>query len=59
MAVSDIFSKREKRARGEVPDVYVYDRLPKHLRVQIVLIIRDVFGKDDFAKGKNQLRDDT
>ena len=50
MAVSDIFSKREKRARGEVPDVYVYDRLPKHLRVQIVLIIRDVFGKDDFAK---------
>ena len=32
----DLFSKRQKRLRGEVPDVYVYDVLPEPLRVQIV-----------------------
>jgi hypothetical protein len=44
MPVLDIFSKRQKRRRGEVPDVYVYDQLPGTLRVQVVEIIRDVFG---------------
>ena len=46
MGVFDLFSKRQKRARGEVPDVYVYDDLPQPLRVQIVYIIQDAFGKD-------------
>lgn len=46
VGVFDLFSKRQKRARGEMPDVYVYDKLPPPLRVQIVHIIRDAFGED-------------
>ncbi len=49
MAVFDLFSKRQKRARGEVPDVYVYDKLPQQLRVQIVHIILDTFGENSPA----------
>lgn len=46
MVVVDLFSKRQKRARGEMPDVYIYDELPQPLRVQIVHIITDAFGTD-------------
>ena len=44
MAVIDIFSKRQKRMRGELPDVYQYDNLPNPFRVQVVYILRDVLG---------------
>ncbi len=47
MAIYDLFSKRQKRLRGDVPDVYRYDVIPKKLRVQIVQIIRDAFGPGD------------
>lgn len=40
MGVMDVFSKRGKAA----PDVYVYDTLPKKLRVQIVHIFEDALG---------------
>lgn len=40
----DIFSKRQKKLRGETPDVYIYDKIPQPLRVQIVHIWRDAFG---------------
>ena len=49
MAIFDLFSKRQKRARGDVPDVYVYDGLPAQLRVQIVHIITDAFGEDPYG----------
>lgn len=45
MAVFDLFSKRQKRLRGEVPDIYTYDEIPQTLKVQIVHIIRDAIGK--------------
>ncbi|MCP6759664.1 MAG: hypothetical protein NHB32_13045 [Fischerella sp. CENA71] len=45
MAVFDLFSKRQKMLRGEVPDVYQYDEIPTQLRVQIGLIIKDAIGK--------------
>jgi hypothetical protein len=48
MTVFDLFSKRQKRSRGEVPDVYQYETLPYQLRVQIVHIIRDAFGDLNF-----------
>jgi hypothetical protein len=48
MGVFDLFSKRQRKARGEVPDVYVYDKLPRELRVQIVHIIQDAFGTDNY-----------
>lgn len=46
MAIFDIFSKRQKRIRGDVPDVYSYDRIPAPLRMQIVHILRDLLGNE-------------
>ena len=46
MPIYDLFSKRQKRLRGEVPDVYCYDDIPKALRVQIIHIIKDAFGEN-------------
>lgn len=46
MAIFELYSKRQKKLRGEMPDVYQYDYLPTSLRVQIVHIIRDVIGFD-------------
>ena len=34
----NMFSKRQKRLRGEILDVYQYDVFPNELRVQIVQI---------------------
>jgi len=56
MSVFDLFSKRQKRSRGEVPDVYQYKTIPEGLRVQIVHIIRDAFGNLNYymdTKGRN------
>lgn len=47
MAIFDLFSKRQKMIRGEVPDVYVYDKLPQPLRVQIVHIWTDTLGQGE------------
>jgi len=44
MSIFDLFSKRQKRLRGEIPDVYVYEEIPHKLRVQIIHIVRDVIG---------------
>jgi hypothetical protein len=46
MAVFDIYAKRQKLARGVVPDVYQYDMLPQTLRVQLVQIGQEVLGDD-------------
>ena len=45
MAIIDLYSKRQKRLRGEVPDVYVYNKLPTEFRVQVVHIWDDALGK--------------
>jgi len=47
MTITNLFSKRQKILRGEVPDVFQYDKLPKPLRVQIIQILRDAFGVDN------------
>jgi len=44
MTIHDLFSKRQKRARGEALDVYQYKEIPDSLRVQIVHIWQDVLG---------------
>ena len=49
MTIFDLFSKRQRRLRGEVPDVYVYDQLPPPFRVQVVHIIRDAVGQDHYG----------
>jgi hypothetical protein len=45
MAIIELFSKRQKRLQGDIPDVYTYDNIPQPLRVQIVHIIRDSIGE--------------
>ena len=49
MGVFDLFSKRQRRARGELPDIYVYNKLAHELRVQIVHIVQDAFGEDNYG----------
>ncbi|QNF18495.1 hypothetical protein FT669_18030 [Aeromonas jandaei] len=44
MAVYEIYSKRQKRLRGEFSDVYQYDEIPLKLRVQISKIYDDIFN---------------
>jgi hypothetical protein len=44
MKVYNIYSKRQKKLRGEFPDVYQYQDVPSQLRVQIFHIISDAMG---------------
>lgn len=44
MAIFDLFSKRQKKLRGDVSDVYTYEDIPNPLRVQIVHIWTDTLG---------------
>lgn len=44
MPIFDIFSKRQKKLRGDVPDVYSYGALPGALKAQIVHIMLEVLG---------------
>lgn len=55
MAIFDLFSKRQKRLRGEISDIYTYDEIPQNLRVQIVHIIRDCIGKEKSEYGSRDL----
>ena len=47
MKIHELFSKRQKRNRGEVPDVYQYEIIPDQLRYQVSYIWQDIFGKRD------------
>lgn len=51
MPIVDIFSKRQKRLRGDVPDVYTYDKIPTPLRVQAVQIMHEVLGSTEETDG--------
>ena len=53
MAIVDLFHKRQKRLRGEYPDVYQYDELPLKLKVQIVHLWNETIDRD---KRKNQFQ---
>ena len=44
MSIVDIFSKRQRRLRGELPDVYQYTDLPTTFRRQVIHILRDIIG---------------
>ncbi len=52
MTIFDLYSKRQKRLRGDAPDVYVYDEIPEPLRVQIVHLLKDAFGNPDDYESK-------
>ena len=44
MFIREIYSKRQRRLRGETPDFYQYDNLPEPLKVQIIHILRKSLG---------------
>ncbi|MCU6210051.1 hypothetical protein KWH78_02915 [Morganella morganii] len=44
MGIYNLFSKRQKKLRGEICDVYQYDTIPKNLKIQITQIISDAIG---------------
>ena len=46
MKIIDIFSKRQKKLRGELPDVYQYKTIPEPIRIQIIHIWRDTLGNE-------------
>ena len=52
MSIFNLFSKRAKARRGEIPDVYQYDELPQPLRVQVVHIMRDALGDPNAYRSK-------
>ena len=54
MAIFDLFSKRQKRLRGEIPEIYSYDKIPETLRVQIVHIIRDTIGVKNYNSNSDK-----
>ena len=44
MPVYETYSRRQREAQGETPDVYTYNAIPKPLRVQIRQILTDAIG---------------
>ena len=44
MPVLDLFSYRNRRGAGSNPDVFIYDKLPRELKVQIVHIWQGAIG---------------
>jgi hypothetical protein len=44
--IVDLFSKRQRKLRGEVHDVYSYDVIPPPLRVQVVKLLERHLGSD-------------
>ncbi len=54
MAIFDLFSKRQKALRGDVPDVFTYDDLPNALRVQIIHLWRETLGNETDYYNRNK-----
>jgi len=50
MTIFNLYSKRQKKLRGEVPDIFIYNELPTTLRIQIVQIITEAFGEDNYLQ---------
>lgn len=44
-----VCSERQRRSRGEGPEVYQYKTIPKELRVQVVRILNDAFQIDHYG----------
>jgi hypothetical protein len=47
LAIHELYSKRQKKLRGEVPDIYTYDQVPEALRVQVIHIWNDTLDHID------------
>jgi hypothetical protein len=47
MSIFETFFHRQKKRRGDVPDVFTYDTLPENLRVQLVQVTMEILGGPD------------
>lgn len=45
--IHDLFSKRQRRQRGEFPDVFQYHTLPADLRKQLCMLIQQTLGNSE------------
>ena len=46
MPIFEFFSKRQKKCRGDVTDVYKYNEIPQKLKTQVIHIVKDTIGID-------------
>lgn len=51
MAVIDLYSKRQKRLRGEVADAFTYDVFPDKFRVQLCYMLHALLGDRNLYLG--------
>jgi hypothetical protein len=51
MSLLPIFSRRKREAEAKADDVYVYDKAPKKLRVQVVKLLSEGLGKQYYEPG--------
>ncbi|WP_440464781.1 STM4504/CBY_0614 family protein [Psychrobacter sp. ASPA161_6] len=56
MAIVDLFHIRQKRIRGEYPDVYQYEDIPEQLKNKIVNIWRETIGRDRVAYSQRTIK---
>ena len=55
MAIHDLYSKRQKRLRDEVPDVYIYDEFPIPFSVQVSYLLDETLGnQQEYYSSNNQ-----
>ena len=45
MASFELYSKRQKKIEGRLPQIFTFNELPQPFRVQVVHIIRDAIGR--------------
>ncbi|MBE8576024.1 MULTISPECIES: STM4504/CBY_0614 family protein [Vibrio] len=57
MGKFELFSHRQKKLRGDVPDVYTYDSMPDALKAQIVHILSDALGSNNQYFQVHNVRD--
>lgn len=55
MSIFELFSKRQKKLRGEVSDVYQYEKIPNQLRVQVIYLVKDVLGLENSSDKANEV----
>ena len=59
MSIFELFSKRQKKLRGEVSDVYQYEEISNAFRVQVIHIIRDTIGiEQSYNRNSNLVYED-
>jgi hypothetical protein len=49
MPIFDLYSKRQKKLRGETPDVFQYEEFPREFRVQVIHILRETLGNPSMS----------